>query len=126
GEVPTAAPHPPQNFTPGSFENPHEAQATASAEPHSAQNRRPALLVVPQRAQFIASPSPPAVLWSRCCRTHQTSAEGHSDAPHHLVVILAPLQAQHQLRNGRPCTASQGSRATCSSIAEENPAPPSH
>jgi hypothetical protein len=54
-----AAPHPPQNFTPGSFENPHEGHARANGEPHSAQNRRPGLLAVPQRAQFMASPSSP-------------------------------------------------------------------
>jgi hypothetical protein len=59
GEAPKAAPHPPQNFTPGSFEKPHEGHASANAVPPSPQNRRPALLAAPQRRQFIPCPSPP-------------------------------------------------------------------
>src|SRR5215471_9084311 len=55
GETFKAAPHPPQNFTPGSFEKPHEGQAWAKEDPHSAQNRRPTLLTVPQRGQVISS-----------------------------------------------------------------------
>src|SRR5262245_31763613 len=52
-EVVRAAPQPPQNFTPGSLENPQEGHASAKGEPHSAQNLRPALLAVPHRGQFI-------------------------------------------------------------------------
>src|SRR5215510_13281591 len=53
GEVVRGAPQPPQNFTPGSLENPQEGHASAKGEPHSAQNLRPALLAVPHRGQFI-------------------------------------------------------------------------
>src|SRR5215831_5634840 len=53
GEVVSAAPQPPQNFTPGSLENPQDGHASAKGAPHSAQNLRPALLVVPHRGQFI-------------------------------------------------------------------------
>ena len=53
--MPKAVPQPPQNFTPGSFEKPHEGQARANEDPHSEQNRRPLLLPVPQRGQVIFS-----------------------------------------------------------------------
>jgi hypothetical protein len=35
-----ADPHSPQNFVPGAFGEPHDAQATASPRPHSPQNFR--------------------------------------------------------------------------------------
>src|SRR5262245_42477847 len=60
GVTPKAVPHPPQNFTPGSFEKLHEGQARANEDPHSAQNRRPTLLTVPQRGQVISFCSLPA------------------------------------------------------------------
>jgi hypothetical protein len=36
----SADPHSPQNFVPGAFGVPHDAQATASPRPHSPQNFR--------------------------------------------------------------------------------------
>ncbi len=90
GETPKAAPHPPQNFTPGSFENPQDGQARAKGEPHSAQNRRPALLALPQRGQVIASPHLPdgshprnrgaagcaRISWSRASRPCAPAEQG--------------------------------------------------
>jgi hypothetical protein len=40
----SAAPQPPQNFSPGWFAASHDAQRAASAAPHSAQKRRSARL----------------------------------------------------------------------------------
>ena len=47
----SAAPHSPQNRSPGSLTEPQAGQATTSATPHSAQKRRPSRLSVWQLEQ---------------------------------------------------------------------------
>src|SRR4029077_2859768 len=54
GPAVSAPPQPPQNFSPGWFEAPHEAQIAASTAPHSAQNRRSARLSWSQDGHRIA------------------------------------------------------------------------
>jgi hypothetical protein len=52
-DVPSAAPHSPQNFSRDSFAAPHRGHFEASASPHSAQNFRPSRLSVPHFEQRI-------------------------------------------------------------------------
>src|SRR6185369_1917448 len=54
GPAVSATPQPPQNFSPGWFEAPHEAQIAASTAPHSAQYRRSARLSWSQDGHRIA------------------------------------------------------------------------
>ena len=54
GPAVSATPQPPQNFSPGWFAAPHDAQRAASAAPHSAQKRRSARLSWSQDGQRIA------------------------------------------------------------------------
>src|SRR5262249_25978044 len=56
--VGSRAPHPPQNFSPGSFATPQAAQLEASAAPHSAQKRRSRRFVCPQDGQRTVPFSP--------------------------------------------------------------------
>src|SRR5712691_11684747 len=51
-------PQPPQNFSPGSFVNPHARQVAASVAPHWAQNRRPSRFSVAHCRHFIRTSSP--------------------------------------------------------------------
>jgi len=50
-----AAPHSPQNRSPGSAGAPHEGHAGASPEPHAEQNLRPSRFSVPQAGQRMAT-----------------------------------------------------------------------
>src|SRR5215471_6627115 len=52
-DVPSAAPHSPQNFSRDSFVAPHRGHLEASVSPHSAQNFRPSRLSVPHFEQRI-------------------------------------------------------------------------
>src|SRR5262245_32562996 len=51
-----ARPQPPQNFSPGSFENPQEEQGRANGAPHSAQKRRPSRFWARQRGHCMPWP----------------------------------------------------------------------
>ncbi len=51
----SAAPHSPQNLTPGVFEPPQVGQACESALPHSPQNFRPGSFSLPQAEQRISN-----------------------------------------------------------------------
>jgi hypothetical protein len=62
-------PQPPQNFSPGSFANPHVGHATGNAAPHCEQNRRPARFSALQFVQTSRLPSLIARLESRRARS---------------------------------------------------------
>src|SRR5215471_15348303 len=58
-DVPSAAPHSPQNFSRDSFVAPHRGHFGARVSPHSAQNFRPSRLSVPHFEQRITPPLEP-------------------------------------------------------------------
>jgi hypothetical protein len=68
-------PQPPQNFSPGSFSNPHPGQRAASGAPHSPQNRRPSRFSTWQSGQRIPHPV-------------SFSAANHDDARHSRPVTI--------------------------------------